>query len=55
MKLSIEAAMAGVGAPLMMAWQAFGRDEGGGRRRGSRGARPRLELGGGAPMEGGGL
>jgi hypothetical protein len=29
--------MAGVGAPLMVAWQACGRDEGGGRRRGAAG------------------
>jgi hypothetical protein len=31
--------MAGLEAPLMMAWQAHGRDEGGGRRRGQQGAR----------------
>jgi hypothetical protein len=35
--------MAGVGAPLMEAWQACGRDERGGRRRGQQGARPRGE------------
>jgi hypothetical protein len=29
--------MAGVEAPLMVAWQACGRDEGGGRRRGAAG------------------
>jgi hypothetical protein len=37
--------MVRVEAPLMVAWQACGR-EGGGRRRGSRGARG--EVGGGA-------
>jgi hypothetical protein len=30
--------MAGVGAPLIVAWQACGKDEGGGRRRGQQGA-----------------
>jgi hypothetical protein len=38
--------MVRVEAPLMVAWQACGRDGGG--RRGSRGARPRGEVGGGA-------
>jgi hypothetical protein len=36
---SWEVAMAGLEAPLMVAWQARGRDEGGGRRRGQQGAR----------------
>jgi hypothetical protein len=36
-RLFMEAAMAGIGAPLMVAWQAYGRDEGGGRRRGAAG------------------
>jgi hypothetical protein len=35
-RLSTQAAMAGVGAPLMVTWQACGRD-GGGRRRGQQG------------------
>jgi hypothetical protein len=46
--------MAGVGAPLMVAWQACGRDEGGGRSRGQQGARPRVGglQGGGRPWRG---
>jgi hypothetical protein len=40
--------MAGVGTPLMAAWQARGRDEGGGRRRGQQGAS--LGRGGGLAM-----
>jgi hypothetical protein len=43
----METAMAGVGAPLIMTWQACGRDEGGGSRGrglGGKGSR-------GAPME----
>jgi hypothetical protein len=43
--------MAEVGAPLIVVWQACGRDEGGGRRRGQQGARPRGEGQQGAPME----
>jgi hypothetical protein len=35
--------MAGVGAPLMEAWQACGRDEGGGKEEGAAGAGPRGE------------
>jgi hypothetical protein len=31
--------MPGVGAPLIVTWQACGRDEGGGRRRGQQGGR----------------
>jgi hypothetical protein len=40
--------MAGVGAPLMMAWQACGRDEVGGRRRGQQGRGLGGQLGGSA-------
>jgi hypothetical protein len=40
--------MAGVGAPLMMVWQACGRDEGGGG-----GGHGLGGAAGGAPMEGG--
>jgi hypothetical protein len=37
----------------MVAWQACGRDEGGGRRRGQQGARPRVGgLQGGRPWKG---
>jgi hypothetical protein len=45
--------MAGLEAPLMVAWQACGRDEGGGSRGGAGGAALGGQLGGGAPMEGG--
>jgi hypothetical protein len=44
--------MAGVGTSLMMAWQACGRDEGGGRRRGAAGGGLGGQLGGGAWGEG---
>jgi hypothetical protein len=40
--------MAGVETLLMMAWQACGRDEGGGRRRGAAGGGLGGQLGGGA-------
>jgi hypothetical protein len=43
--------MAGVGALLMVVWQACGRDEGGGRRR-RKGGRPRGEGLGGRPWRG---
>jgi hypothetical protein len=42
-RLSIEVAMAGVGAPLMVTWQTCGRGEGEGKRRRQQGARPRGE------------
>jgi hypothetical protein len=50
--------MAGLEAPLMVAWQACGRDEGGGggegKEEGTAGAQLRGAARGGAPMEGGG-
>jgi hypothetical protein len=47
-KLSMEVAMAGLEAPLMVAWQACGRDEGGGG-----GEQPGAQLGGEGTAGGG--
>jgi hypothetical protein len=51
MKLSTEAAMAGVEAPLMVAWELTVEGKEKGKERRGMGARPRGTAG--APMEGG--